>query len=79
MPVIAETALRLLGPDTAPAGLLIAVGSLVLGLMILRHGLRPLELVLGARAHKMLSGAALGLFAAWAVVAAVWLLAPAGL
>lgn len=74
MPTIAETALRLPGLDTGPLALLIAAGGLALGLMILHHGLAPLEPVLGARVHKMLGGAALGLFAAWAVVTAAWLL-----
>ncbi|WP_404380621.1 hypothetical protein [Caenispirillum salinarum] len=74
MPTIAEAALRLPGLDADPLALLIAAGGLTLGLMILYHGLAPLEPVLGARAHKMLGGAALGLFAAWFVVTAAWLL-----
>ncbi|EKV29267.1 hypothetical protein C882_0574 [Caenispirillum salinarum AK4] len=74
MPILAEAALRLPGLETGPLPLLIAAGGLTLALVILHQGLAPLEPILGARVHRMLGGAALGLFAAWAVLTAAWLL-----
>lgn len=77
MPILAEATLHLPGLTSNPPGLLIAVGGLSLGLLILYHGLHPLEPVLGHRTHKMLGSAALGLFTAWALVIAAWLLGAA--
>lgn len=59
--------------------MMLCAGALVAGLAILYHGLMPLEPLLGPRVHRMIGGAAMGLFAAWLTLSALWLLAPAGL